>query len=83
MTKDELIQKIQDLTNALNDMDNRIRSGEELDLDGLDDRVELLCAQIEAAPAEISKAAEGAMAEMITALEKLAETLKQRTENKE
>ena len=46
-------------------------------MEGLDDRVDLLCQQIEAAPAEIAAGTESALTEMISALESLAKTLQE------
>jgi hypothetical protein len=74
-------QELITLADDIETMHIAIRNDEELDLEGLDDRVDLLCQQIEAAPREISTEIESEMAQMITALEKLAVTLKSITED--
>ncbi|MAS88039.1 MAG: hypothetical protein CMH30_08720 [Micavibrio sp.] len=73
-------QELMTLADDIETMHIAIRNDEELDLEGLDDRVDLLCQQIEAAPSDISTEIESEMAQMITALEKLAVTLKSITE---
>lgn len=73
-------QELMTLADDIETMHIAIRNDEQLDLEGLDDRVDLLCQQIEAAPSDISTEIESEMAQMITALEKLAITLKSITE---
>lgn len=77
-TADDFKVELDQLVEYINDEKNKIINGEERDLSGLDNKVDLLCQQIEEADAAVAQAAEPYMADMITALESLAEVLKEK-----
>lgn len=76
-TEEEFINEINAITAELSEAEIQIKQGVETEMEGLDDRVDLLCQQIEAAPAEIAAGTESALTEMISALESLAKTLQE------
>ena len=77
-TTQDFVTELQTLTESMENAKNQIIAGEELELEGLDDQVDLLCAQIEAAPADIAAATQDSMAKMISTLESLAEILQEK-----
>lgn len=80
-TEEEFTNEINAITAELREAKTQIEQGAETEMEGLDDRVDLLCQQIEAAPAEIASGTESALTEMISALESLAETLQEQMQD--
>jgi len=75
-TATHLKNDIETLIAELNTAHAAFLNGQEDALDGLDDRVEEICATIEDADTETKVICEEPMAELIIVLEKLAVTLK-------
>lgn len=73
-------QELRDIAAYINDENTRILAGEERDLSGLDDRVNLACTKIETLPKDLTSQVEPEMAQMISALENIALTLQAKSD---
>ena len=74
--KEEIQRTLKDLSDVIKNATDVISSGEEIDLDGLDDKVDIACTAVEKSTPEIARSVEPQMAEMIASLEVLAGILK-------
>lgn len=70
--KEELQKALRELIDIIKNVSDEIARGEINELEGLDEKVEIVCASVEKSTQEIAVAIEPLMAEMIACLEVLA-----------
>ena len=80
-TVDEIKTRMQELIEFISQANETIQGGEMVDLMGLDDEVASLCDRTLALPPEHAVIVQPLMAEMISKLESLGETLKDFQDN--
>ena len=78
MTFEQVEDELQAIMTYVTDANTRIGEGEELELEGLDEKVEEICKQIEKLDPEQAQAAEPLLQDMIRALDELAHTIKEK-----
>lgn len=83
MTKDEVSQRLKSVTDYVRDCERRVTQGDIMDLQGLDDNVVEICDCIAALPPAEGQELEAPMAALIKDLEKLADAMKEQSEQYE